>query len=122
MPVLIADEHGRRTRALRLTFDPAVTCPAGTAIHETPEGSGCRCAIERNTLTALRDPSSLLGYCLSDYSACPTWQAEKQHVEAGHRRALLDMPDLERTAADELRKLGGTIEYEPVEYTDYVAE
>lgn len=122
MPVLLVDEHGRRTRALRLTFDPHVVCPAGSAIHETPEGAGCRCAVERSTITALRDPSSLMSYCLGDYASCPSWQAEKQHVERGFVAELLDMADPAQTAAGRMRQLGGEIEYEPIEYTDFVTE
>jgi hypothetical protein len=94
-------EQGRRTRALRLTFDPPVACPAATAIFETERGSGVRCAIERNTLTAVSDPQSLTGFCFgsgevvapdlpSDYKRCPTWIAQKEWIEEGLRTEKVD--------------------------------
>lgn len=82
-------EQGRRTRANRLTFDPPVKCPAGIPVFESEEGSGCFCTIERNRLTALRDPSSLQSFCFDngtrglsmaesgDYKQCPSWQMQK---------------------------------------------
>lgn len=83
-------DPGRRTRAKRLTFNPPVACPAGTPIFETESGSGCRCAIEKNTLTALRDPQSLDEWCFGNYAMCTTWQTEKAWIEEGLRSDAAD--------------------------------
>lgn len=81
--LLQINERVRRTRARRLTFDPPVVCPAGTPVFETNTGSGCHCAIEKNTLTALRDPDSLSTYCFGNYAMCTSWQTEKVWIEDG---------------------------------------
>lgn len=78
--------------------------------------------VERSTISALRDPSSLMSYCLGDYATCPSWHLEKQRIEAGGAKELLDRPDPDQTAASRMRELGGSIDYEPIEYTDYGVE
>lgn len=64
-----------RMRVLRC-FDPVIACPAGEPIYETVAGSGCRCRIERHSIVAARDPSSLQ-FCLDNYQGCPTWRARR---------------------------------------------
>jgi hypothetical protein len=105
-------EAGRPTRAIRLTFNPKVTCPAGDPVYESPEGSGVRCAIERNTLSALRDPSSLLTFCLSRYDSCPTWELEKRRVADRIARELADdrSDQIERPPLPAAVSLGGETE------------
>lgn len=90
-------DPGQRTKARRLTFDPPIACPAGTPIFETQHGSGCRCGIEQNTLTVLRDPDSLRMFCFDNYAMCTSWQAEKAWIEEGlhgevseDRRGMVD--------------------------------
>jgi hypothetical protein len=92
MSVQIHEER-RPTRAARLTFDPPVVCPAGTPVYETARGSGCRCAIEQNTLTAHDDPSSLLNFCFGAYIFCPTWREEKLRIEEGTVQPLAERED-----------------------------
>lgn len=87
------EEQGRKTRAARLTFDPPVVCPAGTPIYETARGSGCRCAIEQNTLTAKDDPQSLVSFCFSAYVFCATWREEKLRIEEGTVEPLAERVD-----------------------------
>lgn len=72
-------------------FDAPTACPAGAVIAETIEGSGCRCRVEHESLTATSSPSSLIRYCLSreGYQHCPTWIAEKQRI-AQARKPLVD--------------------------------
>jgi hypothetical protein len=73
-------------------FDAPPRCPAGAFIAETIEGSGCRCRVEHESLTASSHPSSLIRFCLSreGYMQCPTWQAEKARVESGRVARLVD--------------------------------
>jgi hypothetical protein len=87
------DEVGRRTRAMRLTFDPPCQCPAATPLYETPTGSGVRCAVERSVLSAKLDPSSLQSFCFGEYAQCPSWIAQKEWIDEGLRSSLLDQPN-----------------------------
>jgi hypothetical protein len=84
------NEPGRRTRARRLAFNPPVVCPAAMPLFETPEGAGVRCAVDRNTLTALRDPQSLDTFCFGNYAMCTSWQMEKEWVAEGHHRHVTE--------------------------------
>lgn len=83
-------ERSRGTRATRLTFNPPVVCPAGTPVFETKRGSGCRCQIERNTLTAQEDPNSLTAFCFGEYQTCTSWQQNKAWIEEGFRGHVTD--------------------------------
>jgi hypothetical protein len=73
-------------------FDMEAACPAGAAIAETSQGSGCRCRVEHTSLTATNNPSSLIRYCLSrdGYKFCPTWRSEKDRIEAGRVAPLVE--------------------------------
>lgn len=88
--LLQINDPGQRTKARRLTFNPPVVCPAGMPIFETAEGAGCRCVVEQNTLTALRDPQSLTAFCFGDYQMCTSWQSQKEWVAEGLRSELGD--------------------------------
>lgn len=90
MSALQVIEPGRRAQVVRMTFDPKVTCPAGSAIAETEHGSGCRCWIERKTMTALEDPSTLMVFCTNRYDLCTTWQTQKEWEEEGYRSEKAD--------------------------------
>lgn len=72
-------------------FDVETACPAGAVIGETIQGSGCRCRVEHESLTATSSPTSLILYCLNrdGYKRCPTWQAEKKRIEAGRVARLV---------------------------------
>lgn len=63
-------------------------CPASNPIFETLHGSGVRCRIERTTLLADLDPSSLLAFCCGDYTTCPTWRRMREAEWASRDRAL----------------------------------
>jgi hypothetical protein len=82
-----------------MVFNPPIRCPAGTPLYETAEGSGCRCGIERNSITALRDPSSLLNFCMGDFHMCPSWEFEQNRIEDGHRLDVIEH-DPDRRAAE----------------------
>lgn len=114
-------EQGRRPRALLLTVrQPVVRCPAGSAVAETPEGSACRCHVEDTTISLLRDPSSFVHFCMGDYTRCPTWQAEKERIAAGERDELIDRDnEPPKTFAQEVREMGGSVEWDPLEMTYY---
>lgn len=88
--LLQISDPGRRTRAVRLTFNPPIRCPAGQPVYESREGSGCRCPIEENTLTALRDPQSLTAFCFSQYEMCTSWQGQKEWIAEGLRSKQTD--------------------------------
>lgn len=89
--VMPTTEARERTKMPRV-FDVLPACPAGAAIGETPGGSGCRCRVEHESLTATSSPSSLILYCLSGdgYKACPTWRAEKDRIESGRVARLVN--------------------------------
>lgn len=68
----------------------AIVCPAGEPVAETREGGpGCRCRIERSTLRLTEDARltpSVLAYCSSGYTGCPTWRARRDAwLEDQHR-------------------------------------
>jgi hypothetical protein len=67
-------------RPVRLIDDADVVCPAGCPALA---GTGVRCRIEVHTLDARLEPSAIRGYCLADYQACPSWQAEKDAIREG---------------------------------------
>lgn len=63
-----------------------VQCPAGTAVG----GDGCVCAIERLRIDGRRNPDSIQAFCLGEYTACPTWRAERDRIDAGEKTELVD--------------------------------
>lgn len=85
-------------------------CPAGQAVAETDGGSGCRCLIARDTLTAAKNGPTLGIYCYRKtgrlettgdevgYTACPVWRADKEDFWAERNNSgLLDrVGDLRR--------------------------
>lgn len=87
----MSDTRVRITAGLPRVFDPVVGCPAGEPIGEALEGSGCHCRVEHSAILAATSPRSLLAFCLGDYRACPTWQAEKERVWADMRTELVDV-------------------------------
>lgn len=125
-------EQGRRTRALRLTFNPPVVCPAAQPIYESAKGSGVRCMIERSVLVAATDPQSITGFCFgdgrgvvapdlpSDYKRCPSWITHKEWVEEGLRT---DPADDKRGMIDTDRYRSDLVEMErEVSVTHYYTE
>lgn len=94
-----------------------MVCPAGTAVFETAEGSACRCKVEEQTITFLRDPSSLVNFCMGLYTLCPSWQAEKGRIEEGTVKPLVERDDAPPTFAEQVRGRGGKLDFDPVEVT-----
>jgi hypothetical protein len=111
-------ERGRRPRARQLVMPrPVVVCPAGSVVYETPQGTACRCGVEEETITFMRDPSSLVHFCMSSYTLCPSWQAEKGRREA---KPLIEQDnEPPKTFAERTRDLGGQVEWDPTEITYY---
>lgn len=80
-------------------------CPAGDKVHvvsgdpitvdgvrlHTLDLPAVRCKIERNTLTAAHDPSSLALYCLGDYTTCPSWRFAKDREHEARMMGTLDL-------------------------------
>lgn len=115
--LLQINDPGRKTRARRLTFNPRIVCPAGQPVFETPEGSACRCSIEKNTLSALRDPESLSTFCMGNYTMCTSWQTEKTWIEEGLHG---DAADDQRGMIDGRRYREDLVEQQPeLEVTHY---
>lgn len=83
--------EARERTGMPRVWDAPIACPAGGVIAETMEGSGCRCRVEHESLTATSSPSSLIRYCLhrEGYMACPTWRAEKDRIESGRVARLV---------------------------------
>lgn len=79
--IRVAQEEARR----RVTaIKGCSNCPAA----ETFRGSGevlVHCAVERSVVDSRRDPQSLLTFCLGDYTACPSWRAEKERERLGQK-------------------------------------
>lgn len=63
---------------LRPLEDRDIQCPAGERKGE----AGCFCSVEGGLIDGRRDTSSITAFCMGDYTSCPTWQAEKEHVWA----------------------------------------
>lgn len=78
------DEARSRIEAVKTCSN----CPAA----ETFRGSGevvVHCAVERSLVDSRKDPQSLLTFCLGDYTACPSWRAEKERQRLGHKAPLV---------------------------------
>lgn len=52
-------------------------------------GPAVECRIEDSEITAGTEPSSLVSYCMGNYTECPTWRADREHHLAQKR--LIDM-------------------------------
>lgn len=84
--------HGVREviRSVREGAEPE--CPAAKLLGISAGGLTVRCAVERSLVTEQGDPSTLGSFCLCSaatrnggYTACPTWQREKERVWASRR-------------------------------------
>jgi len=73
-------------KPIRLIDQKDVICPAGEACGA---GKAVRCRIEHSTIVAAENPSTVQGFCLGQYMLCPTWQAEKQRIEANRIAPLV---------------------------------
>jgi hypothetical protein len=66
-------------------------CPAAEmkAEEHGRYGMVVRCAVERNLITEVGDPSTLANRCLMDgedgYQACTTWRSEKERIWAARK-------------------------------------
>lgn len=80
---------GLRLIAVKL-LPQVIRCPAGEFVQETIQGSGCRCRITRETLTAVENASTLNNFCAGRYVECPVWQREKEAIAERKRQALHD--------------------------------
>lgn len=76
------DEARHRLRA-RPQFQAACSdCPAA----QTSAAGGevvVRCGVEKTRLSSATSPQSLLTFCLGDYTACPSWRAERKRLALG---------------------------------------
>lgn len=94
-----------------MTFTPVPRCPAADPLYETPHGTGVRCAIECNTLTAGTDPSSLMVFCFDRYDLCSSWESEKRRIEEGRRADAQEAEDEAiRAKMREMRELDSEVE------------
>jgi hypothetical protein len=57
-------------------------CPAATVTRATGVGVLVDCAIEGTRLSTETDPQSTLTFCFGEYTACPSWQIEKEREAA----------------------------------------
>lgn len=79
-----------RNPSTRVVFDVEkhLTCWAGEPVGETPGGSGVRCHIEHETLSAKGHGKSIASFCCQNYQDCPTWRAARDAYVAHREKNL----------------------------------
>jgi hypothetical protein len=66
---------------LRQLEDADMKCPVAQRL-----GDSCvYCPIEDHVIEGRRNPDSVEAFCCGDYTACPTWQFEKERLAANKR-------------------------------------
>lgn len=66
-----------------------VTCWAGRQIGDERERPlGCRCGVEGTRIMEPSGTPTLARWCFGDYTACPTWIAEKDAIREGFTGAV----------------------------------
>ena len=51
-----------------------------------------QCGIELGILDGRTDTASVTGFCMSGYTECPSWIAERERIAAGKIAKLTDRP------------------------------
>lgn len=61
-------------------------CPVAELVGETCVW----CPIEESVLDIRLNPTATSAYCMGDYTACPTWRAEKERVWERRSQPLVE--------------------------------
>lgn len=74
-------ETDRGVTLLRQLEDADMKCPVAQRL-----GDSCvYCPIEDHVIEGRKSPESVEGFCAGDYTACPTWQFEKERLAANKK-------------------------------------